>query len=253
LTFTAVHALAVNSAGDIYAGTFGGGVMKLEGGTGAWASANMPYDFVWALAIDGNDKIYAGTYGGGVYVSEDDGGTWTSNNDGLANQYIYSITVNPNDEVFASAWAAGVYKLNDSKDGMWSELGMNGVRVTSVSSGFDGYVYAATEDGRVYRYMDKPLGAEEESETVTKFDLAQNYPNPFNPTTQISFSVAKAGNYELAVYNMLGQKVATLVNGNISEGEYNVRFDAGDLASGIYIYRLQGEGVSLTKKMMLMK
>jgi ligand-binding sensor domain-containing protein len=253
LTFTAVHALAVNSAGDIYAGTFGGGVMKLEGGNGTWGSTNMPYDFVWALAIDGNDKIYAGTYGGGVYVSEDDGGTWTSNNDGLANQYIYSITVNPNDEVFASAWAAGVYKLNDSKDGMWSELGMNGVRVTSVSSGFDGYVYAATEDGRVYRYMDKPLGAEEESETVTKFDLAQNYPNPFNPTTQISFSVAKAGNYELAVYNMLGQKVATLVNGNISEGEYNVRFDAGDLASGIYIYRLQGEGVSLTKKMMLMK
>ncbi len=256
LTFTAVHALALNSNGDIYAGTFGGGVMKLENGSGSWTATTIPYSYVWALGIDNNDKIYAGTYGGGVYVSNDNGGSWTTVNDGLANNYIYSITINPSDEVFASAWGAGVYKLNTSKDVAWSELGMSGLNVTSVATGADGYVYAATEDGKVYKYIDKPLSADDNA-TVEKFELAQNYPNPFNPTTKISFSVAKAGNYELAVYNLLGQKIATLISGNINAGSYEVTFDANSvsdgLASGIYIYRLQGEGVNFTKKMMLMK
>ncbi len=253
LTFTAVHALAVNSAGDIYAGTFGGGVMKLANGSNTWTETSIPYDFVWALGIDSNDKIYAGTYGGGVYVSADNGSTWTAVNDGLANNYIYSITVNPSDEVFASAWAAGVYKLNTTKDGAWSELGMQGVKVTSVTTGTDGNIYAATDDGRIFMLIDKPTGIGEDGEAVNEFALAQNYPNPFNPTTQINFSVAKAGNYELAVYNLLGQKVAVLVNGNLNAGSYEVTFDARDLASGIYIYRLQGEGVNFVKKMMLMK
>ncbi len=252
LTFTAVHALAVNSNGDIYAGTFGGGVMKLEGGSGSWEATSIPYSYVWALGVDSNDKIYAGTYGGGVYVSDDNGGSWTSVNNGLANNYIYSITVNPSDEVFASAWGAGVYKLNTSKDLAWSELGMSGFNVTSVTTGADGYVYAATEDGMIYKYTDKPLTVDDDT-PVEKFDLLQNYPNPFNPTTNIKFTIAKQGNYKLVVYNLLGEKVATLVNGTINKGSHEIMFNASRLSSGIYVYSLQGEGLKITKKMVLMK
>lgn len=87
-----------------------------------------------------------------------------------------------------------------------------------------------------------------------EFDLAQNYPNPFNPTTTIRYTIAKAANVSLVVYNVLGEEVLTLVNNQFTEpGVYNVIFDATNLASGTYIYRLIADGVVMTKKMILAK
>ncbi len=89
--------------------------------------------------------------------------------------------------------------------------------------------------------------------TPTSYKLSQNYPNPFNPSTTIDFSIAKAGHFTLNIYNVLGQKVATLINSNLSTGNHKVTFDASKLASGLYIYQLKGNEVNLTKKMMLLK
>ncbi|MFZ0452583.1 MAG: T9SS type A sorting domain-containing protein [Ignavibacteriaceae bacterium] len=86
-----------------------------------------------------------------------------------------------------------------------------------------------------------------------KFQLQQNYPNPFNPTTQISYTIAKAGNVTLKVFNMLGQEVATLVNGFQAANTYNVNFNASNLASGVYIYELSAGSNIMSKKMVLMK
>ncbi|MGH1362739.1 MAG: YCF48-related protein [Calditrichia bacterium] len=83
------------------------------------------------------------------------------------------------------------------------------------------------------------------------FALGQNYPNPFNPTTNISFDLPKAQFVTLAVYNVLGQQVATLVNEQTAAGSYTLQFDARNLASGIYIYRLQTEGFIKVRKMLL--
>ena len=88
---------------------------------------------------------------------------------------------------------------------------------------------------------------------VNNFELKQNYPNPFNPNTQISFSIAKDGFVKLVVYNLLGQEVKTLVNRNLEAGSHIVNFDASDIQSGIYIYKLTSTGSTLTKKMMLVK
>lgn len=85
------------------------------------------------------------------------------------------------------------------------------------------------------------------------FQLQQNYPNPFNPSTVISYSIAKAGNVTLKVYNMLGQEVATLVNGFQAANSYSVNFDASGLSSGVYLYELQTGSNSTIKKMTLMK
>jgi hypothetical protein len=85
------------------------------------------------------------------------------------------------------------------------------------------------------------------------FKLSQNYPNPFNPTTTIQFDIQKSGYYSLKVYNLLGQEVATLVAGNKSAGRYSVNFDASNLTSAMYVYRLSGNNVNLTRKMLLMK
>ena len=89
--------------------------------------------------------------------------------------------------------------------------------------------------------------------TPVNYVLRQNYPNPFNPTTQIEYSVPKYGYVTLKVYNTLGQEVATLFDGQQKTGNYVATFDGTGLASGVYMYRLESEGVSISKKFVLMK
>jgi len=87
----------------------------------------------------------------------------------------------------------------------------------------------------------------------TTYLLSQNYPNPFNPSTTISFSIPTSEFVTLKVYDMLGREVATLVNENLSAGSYSYNFDASNLTSGVYLYKLQAGKYSETKKMILMK
>ena len=90
------------------------------------------------------------------------------------------------------------------------------------------------------------------------FELTQNYPNPFNPTTEIAFSLPEARHVTLEIYNVLGQRVATLVNEFREAGPHLVPWDATDaeghsVASGIYLYRLQAGSLTTTRKMLLLK
>ncbi len=86
-----------------------------------------------------------------------------------------------------------------------------------------------------------------------KFDLSQNYPNPFNPVTNISYQVASSGVVKITVYDMLGKEVKTLVNEFKEPGYYNMNFDAGNLNSGVYFYRMNAGEYSSVKKLVLMK
>ncbi len=86
------------------------------------------------------------------------------------------------------------------------------------------------------------------------FYVDQNYPNPFNPTTTIRFGLARTQNVDLRVYNILGQQVAVLINNQAKPaGDYNVTFNASNLASGPYIFRLVSGSKIVTKKMILLK
>ena len=91
------------------------------------------------------------------------------------------------------------------------------------------------------------------NELPASYTLEQNYPNPFNPSTTIAFDLADAGFVKLNVYNILGQKVKTLVNKMVMAGSYQVQFDGFGLASGVYVYRLEVNGITKTKKMLLTK
>ncbi len=103
-----------------------------------------------------------------------------------------------------------------------------------------------------FNVMEPPVSTEP-TETVKGFALEQNYPNPFNPTTNISFTLPEASNVALEVYNMQGQRVATIANGAMAAGSHNVSFDATNLSSGIYLYRLTAGAFTATNKMMLVK
>jgi hypothetical protein len=85
------------------------------------------------------------------------------------------------------------------------------------------------------------------------FSLNQNYPNPFNPSTLINFDLPVAGYARVVIYDLMGRSVQTLVDGPLSAGSHQVTFDAGRLASGVYLYRLETAGFTATQKMILVK
>ena len=134
--------------------------------------------------------------------------------------------------------------------------GITGGAITSCaieylgSSG--GYIYVGTESGGVFRKQFSLTNVEDD-QIVNNFELKQNYPNPFNPSTTISFSIPTSEFVTLKVYDVLGREIATLVNENLSEGSYSYNFDAKNLTSGVYFYKLQAGKYSETKKMLLSK
>ncbi len=116
-------------------------------------------------------------------------------------------------------------------------------------------------DGNVYSFSNSipisgeghPSNLEGEDVLPSEFILEQNYPNPFNPSTKISWQSPESSWQTITVYDVLGNEIATLVNGYRIAGNYEIQFDASRLASGIYIYKLQAGSFTNTKKMVLLK
>ncbi len=117
------------------------------------------------------------------------------------------------------------------------------------SSDSDKWNWSQNKPIRIYN----PIGIINISSVAKDFSLSQNYPNPFNPVTQIKFSVAKASNVEIKVYDILGNVVSTLVNENLKQGEYKTDFNASGLSTGIYFYTIKAGEFTATKRMMLIK
>ena len=99
---------------------------------------------------------------------------------------------------------------------------------------------------------DKVTDIEDDSR-ISSFRLEQNYPNPFNPMTNINFELPLDGLVKLSVYNLLGEEVKTLVNGVMDEGVHSIKFNATDLNSGVYFYKLESEGYAQIRKMVVIK
>lgn len=98
-----------------------------------------------------------------------------------------------------------------------------------------------------------PTSVNEVDALPTEYSLSQNYPNPFNPSTVIEYYLPVESKIKLDIYDVLGSKVASLVNQNQTAGKYAVNFDASRLSSGIYFYQLSTANVVISKKMILVK
>ncbi|MBN2012017.1 metallophosphoesterase [candidate division KSB1 bacterium] len=97
------------------------------------------------------------------------------------------------------------------------------------------------------------IGSIDKTTTSKQFSLSQNYPNPFNPETSIGYSLTRTGHVTLAVYDLQGRNIRTLVDGVQHAGDYAARFSGNELASGLYVYQLQVNGQQVNRKMLLVK
>ena len=190
----------------------------------------------------------------GYYATLDFGSTWI---EGIPNELMNVIGT-------TAFGPGGIYYLMGenayaSTDlQSWTPINLGGVaggNITTAAANSQ-YLFIGTEIGGVFRKKLDQLTSVEEvnaNEIPSNYSLSQNYPNPFNPSTNIEFSIPKAGMYSLVVFNTLGQEVATLINDEFQPGKYKIDFNAHSLASGIYVYRFTGQNVALSKKMLLIK
>jgi hypothetical protein len=155
------------------------------------------------------------------------------------------------------------FSIQRSKDAInWSEVAFLNGRGTTTETNYYSYTDKFYSSGLYYyRLAQRDFDGTEKIYSPVEVDLTgvlsysldQNYPNPFNPVTSIKYSVPQSGRVKLAVYNLIGEQVAVLVNEIKEPGKYEVRFDASALSSGVYIYRMEGENFRDVKKLMLMK
>ena len=97
------------------------------------------------------------------------------------------------------------------------------------------------------------MGISDDAPIASSYELGQNYPNPFNPITHIRFNIPETGNTKLTVFNMMGETVANLVNGVVSAGGHTVSWNAANMPTGVYFYRLESGNFTQTRKLLLVK
>ncbi|MBI9070323.1 MAG: T9SS type A sorting domain-containing protein [Melioribacteraceae bacterium] len=188
---------------------------------------------------------------------------------GTGYQYGRIYAVNPNtaeilDTIDVAEWN---YSVNDAYDNRNQQNGISSGYTSPYAVDFDenNNLYSVsffgwTVDKWSYsgEFPTIELGATgielADNNLPEEFSLSQNYPNPFNPSTTINFSIAKSTNIELSIYTITGELVGKLIDSqNYASGNYNLTFNASNLASGTYIYQLKADNVQFTKKMMLLK
>jgi hypothetical protein len=221
------------------------GIYRSTDGGASWFSSGALGD-VLALAVSGT-TLFAGTTGG-MFRSFDGGASWSAVDIETA---VASLAVYRSG-IFAGTVGGGVFLSTDSGTS-WSPVGLSGANVRQFAvSGSELFVAA----GGVYR---RPL-----SEMITgvnispneipgEFKLEQNYPNPFNPSTTIRYALPRRAHVTLAVFNVLGQQVANLVDAVEEAGYHDIRFDSSGLASGVYFYRMSAGGYVASKRLILVR
>jgi len=218
----AVYSIAVDDLGNKWIGTFSAGLVKFDNTN--WviyntSNSDLPDNFIRCIVIDGVGNKWIGTNGGGL--AKFNNSNWTiynTTNSGLPNNYILDIFI----DKYKNLWIATEY---------------GGVAVFQ-----EGGIVSVKED----KY--------DHNQNAKDFKLNQNYPNPFNPSTKIGYALQSSGWVTLKIFDNSGKKIHTLVNEYQRPKEYAIKFNATDLASGIYFYQLNVENqIVETKKMILIK
>jgi photosystem II stability/assembly factor-like uncharacterized protein len=230
-------------------------------------------EFVSIYEISSN--IYLAGSMDGMFKSIDTGNTWHNASEGLpyiakawysTSSYPYvgtllgfptvpAIVGNAQGRIFIGC-NYGVYSSIDSGKSWqpYNEGLPAGVSVNSLLIDENGYMYAGTANGAVFKSTQTTVGVTDVQKNVPlAWKLDQNYPNPFNPSTQINYQLSKLSKVSLKVFDLLGREVANLVNEEQSAGPHIVKWDASRMSTGVYFYQLNAGSFIQTKKMLLLK
>lgn len=245
-----VTGLALTGSGEIIAMTASSGLYKSADGGSSWMSIGLVRDDLQSVATNSGQDIFVGG-AGGVYVSTDDGNSWSYRD--FSGSFVYSLLFRDASTIVAGT-GTGVYiSINEGQTWVPRSGGLGQKLVLSLGVDNQGYVYAGSYHGGASR-SSQPLTSVESSGTIPlKPALSRNYPNPFNPRTTIEFQLVHPGRANLDVFNVLGQRVATLLNGYKTPGVYRLQWDGGGQPSGLYFYRLTASGFVETRKMLLLR
>ena len=245
--------LAING-NTIYAGCFGVYLSFLGGNSWTQINGNLTGNSRYINELRyANNKIYIVT-DAGIYSSSNNGTNWVNLNAPLSSTSIWSLSV-LNSNIFIGTATKTYFSSNDGAN--WSDITVGlpaNPNVTEISYN-NQYIFAMLQTGAVYRLLKSSIiGINTIStEVPSKYSLSQNYPNPFNPTTNIEFSLPEKSFVKLKVFDISGREVSQLVNENLTAGTFKYDFNAENLPSGTYFYKLETDKFSETKKMIVLK
>jgi photosystem II stability/assembly factor-like uncharacterized protein len=254
--------LSYTDTAKIYVGTSNGRILVTTNSGASW-STTTGYNYVSDFAVDpANDNICYATFTGTVatmhvYKTTNGGASWFSVTGNMPNIPTRSIILRANaPRTLFIGTDLGVYKSTD--DGAsWVNFsnGLPTATVYDLKYKEGNQILLAATHGRgcwTFDYGASLTDVHEQS-LAAGFTLEQNFPNPFNPTTTFRYSVPTTSHVRLQVFNALGQKVATVVDGVMEAGSHAIAWNAENLASGVYFYRLEAAGSVQTKKLALVK
>jgi len=230
--------------------------------TKVYKSTNFGASFTSGATVGSANTYSVAFYGNKGYTgqtialtSTDAGGTWaTATLPGTGTCYSFNAVAgrfwyNRGSSIYYSSDNGANFASQFTGTGTYQamHLVLDGTTIRGWSVTNTGLIAMYTEGGVVSGVSNNT------SITPSSYSLSQNYPNPFNPVTKINFSLPKSGFVSLKVYDILGKEIASLVSSNMSAGSYSVDFDASRLSSGAYFYKIESNGFSDVKRMLLIK
>lgn len=203
--------------------------------------------------ICANNKIYIATQGG-IFSSSNNGTNWVNLNTAFtSSNFLYmsvlssNILIGTSNKIYYSSNDGAIF--SDITAGLPTSPNIKKITYNNQ------YIFTILQSGAVYRILKSSIiGINNiSSEIPAKFSLSQNYPNPFNPTTNIEFSLPEKSFVKLNLFDLTGKHILQIVNEYLSAGTFGYDFSAENLPSGTYLYKLETDKFSETKKMIVLK
>ncbi len=256
ITSTAVRSLTA-SDGYIFCGTEGGIYRSSNGGFNWLKLSNgLPTGSIFSI-YSIQEFVYATFFSNVIFRSSNYGLFWIDITNNLPFAIIppYSFIGSNKYNVFAGTYGNGIqYTSNFGSNWISRSEGLPDSTTVTCFTIKDTMMYAGTIYGVFKRPTGQIISIRHTGTVITdKFVLKQNYPNPFNPSTNIDFQIPKKSFVEITVFNISGKKIQTIVKEILEAGKYSANFNAGELPSGVYFYRIQAGDFRESKSMVLIK